>query len=95
MVVKMENDGYKRLIIFLFVTIGILSIIVFLMIYDNYKETKNIELNQKDKESFDEGAQYGYLVAVTTIMENLKDCNVIPLNYNNFTVNIVDVNCVR
>ena len=89
----MEVKDYERLLVFLIVVICLLLFTLGTEWYSINKEEKRIELNQTITKSYNEGIQYGYLIAITQVMSNSQGCKIVPLNYDNITVYMVDVNC--
>jgi len=59
--------------------------------YDVYKSSRDA----KDLEILQSGTNYGYEQAIAAVMNQATNCNVVPLTYNNVTVNLVDVECLK
>ena len=84
--------------LFIMLVVGIIVLLIFTLgaeRYSEYKEDKRIELNQTITESYNSGAAYGYLFGITQVMSNSQNCNIVPLSYNDITINMIDINCER
>ena len=92
---KSGIEKYKRLFILCVVIIFLLIFTLGAKWYGDNREDKRIELNQTITESYNSGVAYGYLFGITQVMSNSQNCNIVPLSYNDITINMIDINCER
>ncbi len=77
------------------VVVGILAMLLFLALgyiafgeYSKWKQDKNLE-------TFQQGAQYGYEQAIIQVVQQVATCQQVPLRIENQTINIVAVGCLQ
>ena len=82
----MKKAGVEILVlsVLLLVAVGYIG----LSVYQNVKA-------QRDQNLFIQGAQEGFKTAVGQIIQNVAKCQQVPLTFENTTVNIVAVDCLR
>ena len=57
--------------------------------YDKYVDWKQ----EKDFSTYQAGAQFGYQQAVMQVFQPASQCQIVPVTYNNQTINVVAVGC--
>ena len=76
-------------------TIAVLLVLLVIVIgyigIDKYQQAEQ----QKQISIFEQGAQYGYEQAITQIIQQVSNCQQVPLYYGNQTINIVAVECIN
>ena len=80
----------KKIAISMAVLIVLLALALGYIGYTQYSTWKN----QKDFNIYQEGANLGYEQAVGQLFQGAAQCQqVVPLNYNNQTLNLVNADC--
>lgn len=83
-------DLYKEIIFW-----SVIVVVVVMAFFGGLKYQEIVREGDSINRSFDVGVQYGFISAVGRIILSSQDCNVVPVIYQNFTVNLVDVKCVE
>jgi len=73
------------------VIVGLLIVILLFGLYFGYDKGINKYLDGKKTEAFNSGVQE----VIKYIVLEASACKVIPLNFNNQTVNMVSVDCLQ
>lgn len=60
-----------------------------------YNLEKKAEQQKLSDEAYQKGAQEGYAVAITQLMQQAATCNQVPVYANNVTMNLVAVECLQ
>ena len=61
------------------------------IIYDKYSTYQL----QKQISVYQQGAQLGYQQAIIQLMQNAATCQQVPVTYNNQTINVIAVECLK
>lgn len=81
----------KGVIITIVVLIVLLVLAIGYIVYDRYSNYQS----QKQLSVYQQGAQFGYQQAILQLMQNAPTCQPIPVTYNNQTVNLIAVECLK
>jgi len=85
---RTKGDGKKTVIAVLVILLVIAAVYVGYNFYMNYQYQQQIAALQ-------EGAGLGYEQAVVDLINQASECNVVPVTYNNVTLNMVAVECLQ
>jgi hypothetical protein len=73
----------------------ILLAIVGYFVYDRLQRDRQTELESIAQQGLQQGFQQGYQQAVKQIITQASSCSPIPIWFDNQTVNMIDVDCLR
>ncbi|MEK6935186.1 MAG: hypothetical protein AABW67_00190 [Nanoarchaeota archaeon] len=78
----------RKIIISLIV---LLIIVIGYVIFDKYNERKQ----QEELSIFQQGAQYGYEQAITTLIQQAQTCQEVPIWAGNVSIEVISTKCLQ
>lgn len=92
-----EKEKIKVSVIKIISMIAILILIVGIVGYITFKqgENYNIKKNVEKEEIIKNTTELAYKQFVATLFNNLKMCQTLPITYDNETINIVAIECLK
>lgn len=87
--------GWDLLAMFKMKTQTIIIVVLFLLLVISLSYIGITKYKQKQSALYQNGLQDGYREAVTRIFQQATTCNQVPITYNDTTIHIVSVECLR
>lgn len=87
---KKKKFKMKKQTIAIIVLAVLLALVLSYLGVEKYQENKQ----QGEMEIYQKGAMFGYEQAVLQVMDAATSCEAVPLRNGNFTMDVVDVECL-